>query len=78
MDTVCDRKRLNSATLVPDAIHKSAFLRDCFFLDGFEMTLILRDWKTPMSAPEPQNIFTESLKCLRLSLSLINKVLAAQ
>lgn len=32
---------------------QSAFLRDCFFLEGLEMTLILLLRKTPMSALLP-------------------------
>ena len=56
----------------------SAFLRDCFFFDGFDMTLILLEWNIPMSVPEPQNILTERRKCFRLSLSLMKSVLAAQ
>ena len=38
--TVCDLRRLNNATLVPDAMHKSAFFRLCFFFEGFEITFI--------------------------------------
>ena len=44
---------LNRAILDPEAMHKSAFLRLCFFFDGFEITFIRFEWNTPMSLPFP-------------------------
>ena len=38
--TVWERSLLKSATLVPEAMHKSAFFRLCFFFEGFEITFI--------------------------------------
>ena len=38
--TVWDRRRLKRATFVPDAMHRSAFFRLCFFFDGLEITFI--------------------------------------
>ena len=71
MLTVCERRRLNKATLVADAMHtmkitkikyqscqefaefsiylQSEFLTDCFFFDGFEITLILFVKNEPIS-----------------------------
>lgn len=57
---------------------QSAFLRDCFFLEGLEMTLILLLRKSPMLALFPYSIFTDSMKCLRLSESLMYSVFAVQ
>lgn len=57
---------------------QSAFFKDCFFLEGLEMTLILLLRKTPMLALFPYNIFTDSMKCFLLSESLMYRVLAAQ
>lgn len=57
---------------------QSAFFRDCFFLEGLEMTLILLLRNSPMLALFPYSIFTDSMKCLRLSESLIYSVLAVQ
>lgn len=57
---------------------QSAFFKDCFFLEGLEMTLILLLKKTPMLALFPYNIFTDSMKCFLLSESLIYSVLAVQ
>merc|ERR1711892_563934 len=51
--TVWDLKRLKSATFVPEAIQRSAFFKLCFFLEGFEITFILLEWKTPISVPFP-------------------------
>jgi len=51
--TVCDLNRLNRATLVPLATHRSAFFRLCFFLEGLDITFILLEWKIPMSCPFP-------------------------
>lgn len=57
---------------------QSAFFRDCFFLDGLEMTFILLLRKTPMLALFPYSIFTASMKCFRLSESLMYSVFAVQ
>lgn len=57
---------------------QSAFFKDCFFLEGLEMTLILLLRNTPMLALFPYNIFTDSMKCFLLSESLIYSVLAVQ
>ena len=40
-------------TINSNAHLRSAFFRLCFFFDGFEITLILLEWKTPMSVPFP-------------------------
>ena len=57
---------------------QSAFFKDCFFLEGLEMTLILLLRNTPMLALLPYNIFTDSMKCFLLSESLMYSVLAVQ
>lgn len=57
---------------------QSAFFKDCFFLEGLEMTLILLLRKSPMLALFPYNIFTDSMKCFLLSESLIYNVFAVQ
>ena len=51
--TVCDRSRLKRATLVPEAMHRSAFFRLCFFFEGFEITFIRFEWNRPMSLVLP-------------------------
>ena len=47
----------NSSNLTNILIKKehsqSAFFKDCFFLEGLEMTLMRLLWKTPMSCPPP-------------------------
>lgn len=48
---------------------QSAFLRDCFFFDGLEITLIRLLLNTPISCPFPKNIFTVNIKCFLLSES---------
>ena len=49
--------KLNSSNLTNILIKKehsqSAFFKDCFFLEGLEMTLMRLLWKTPMSCPPP-------------------------
>lgn len=57
---------------------QSAFLSDCFFLEGFEMTLMRLLRKTPMLALLPYSMRTDSMKCLRLSESEMYNVLAVQ
>merc|ERR1711884_492161 len=51
--TVCERNLLNKATFVPLATQRSAFFKLCFFLEGFEITLMRLEWKTPISVPFP-------------------------
>jgi hypothetical protein len=51
-----DRQMLNQSRTgkTQESKHsRSAFLSDCFFLDGLEMTLIRLLWKTPISWPLP-------------------------
>lgn len=56
---------------------QSEFLIDCFFLDGFEITLIFLLLNKPISCEFTQNIFSVNEKFLRLSESDMNNVLAA-
>ena len=57
---------------------QSAFLTDCFFFEGLEMTFIRLLGNKPSGRPEPYNIFTFKLKCFCLSESDIYKFFAAQ
>lgn len=57
---------------------QSVFFKDCFFLEGLEMTLIRLLRKTPMFELVPYSILTDSMKCFLLSESLMYRVLAMQ
>lgn len=69
----------DQAVCVCSRLHsQSAFLSDCFFLEGLEMTLMRLLRKTPMLALLPYSMRTDNMKCLRLSESEMYNVLAVQ
>ena len=42
--------------IAPNCHSHSGFFRDCFFFEGFEMTLILLERNVPVSLPSPKKI----------------------
>lgn len=55
---------------------RSVFFSDCFFCEGFEMTLMRRLWKVPSSRPPLCTRRSTSRKCFLLSASEMYRVLA--